>query len=57
MDEVNEDGYFVEHEYIVFFFQLNEVNEGGYFGERGLITRQPRATNIVAIGDVKVACK
>jgi len=34
---------------------VNEIAQGGYFGELGLINRQPRATNIVAIADVKVA--
>jgi len=34
---------------------VNEIAKGGYFGELGLINRQPRATNIVAIADVKVA--
>ena len=36
--------------------QVNQVKEGGYFGEIGLITHQPRATSIVAVGDVRLAC-
>jgi CRP-like cAMP-binding protein len=38
-------------------YQVNEISEGGYFGELGLMTHQPRATSIVAKGEVKVACK
>lgn len=34
---------------------VNEIGEGGYFGELGLMTHQPRATSIVAKGEVKVA--
>ncbi len=37
--------------------QVNEISEGGYFGELGLMTHQPRATSIVAKGEVKLACK
>jgi len=34
---------------------VNEVTEGGYFGELALIYHKPRATSIVAAGDVRVA--
>ena len=37
--------------------KVNEVKQGGYFGELGLMTHQPRATSIVAQGDVRLACK
>ena len=39
------------------FSQVNSVEVGGYFGELGLINNKPRIASIVALGDVKVACK
>jgi len=33
--------------------KVNELTPGGYFGERALLTNQPRAANVIAMGNVK----
>lgn len=34
---------------------MGVMKVGDYFGERALITNEPRAANIIAVGDTKVS--
>ncbi len=36
--------------------QVSRLERGGYFGELALLTHRPRAANVVAVTDVKLAC-
>lgn len=35
--------------------EVGRIKPGGYFGERALITQEPRACDVVAVGETKVA--
>lgn len=37
--------------------EINRLGKGGYFGELALVTHRPRAANVFAVEDLKLACK
>lgn len=37
--------------------EISVLQSGAYFGELALVTHRPRAASVIAMTDVKVACK